>query len=275
VCDGTYKNNMQYLSLTAIVKKEHHYIKEWLAYYKSIGVEKFYIFNNNKPDKTKEEILKLPFYNDIVVLDFVNKTPDKQKIAYKASISKYGKKTEWMIFCDVDEFFMFNKQTDLKEFLHDYRKHSAVVVPWYLYGSSNHIKRPVPVKGTICLSSYLYRKKNISPHVKSIVKPSDIVKYIDPHVWKTTKHSVTENTEFIDTSRGGNIKEEDYKKLTTNKLRVNHYIVRSHQDFLEKLQRGGGSGRVIDPITYENVNKQNIYDDLSLQYIDQTASFLK
>ena len=265
---------MQYLSLTAIVKKEHHYIKEWLAYYKSIGVEKFYIFNNNKPDKTKEEILKLPFQKDIVILDFDNNTRQKQQVAYKTSISKYGKKTEWMIFCDVDEFFMFNSKTDLKEFLYDYRKHSALVVPWLLYGSNNYIKRPEPVKGTICLSSYLYRKKNISSHVKSIVKPADIIKYIDPHVWKTTKHSVTENAEFIDVSKGGNIKGDDYKKLTTNKLRINHYITRSLQDFLEKLQRGGGSGRIIDPNTYENVNTKTVYDDLSLQYIDQTFKLL-
>ena len=265
---------MEYLSLAAIVKKEHHYIKEWLAYYRSIGVEKFYIFNNNTPDKTKDEILKLPFRDDIVVVDFVNKTPEKQKIAYKTAISKFGKKTEWMIFCDADEFFMTREHIDLRKFLFDYRKHSAVVVPWCIYGSSNHIKRPAPIKGTICLSNYLYRKKTISPHVKSIVKPADVIKYIDPHVWRTTKSSVSENGEIIDISGGGRLSSPEAEKLSISKIRVNHYILRSHQDFLEKLQRGGGSGRVIDPTTYDNMNKQNIYDDLSLAYIDQTYKHL-
>ena len=263
---------MNYLSLTAIVKKEHHYIKEWLAYYRSIGVEKFYIFNNNHPDKTREEILKLPFHKDIIIQEHLDNSPNKQKKAYKSSISKYGKKTEWMIFCDVDEFFMFKKPTDMRNFLYEYRKHSAIAVPWMIYGSNNHIKRPTPTKGTICLSSFLRRKKQVSPHVKSIVKPADIIKYIDPHVWSTTKHTVNENADFLDVSKGGRLDGENFiSKLTTEKIRVNHYITRSHQDFLEKLHRGGGSGRQISPLVYDVVNKDcTVYDDLSLSYINQT-----
>ena len=44
----------QYLSLCAIVKNEAPYLPEWIEFYKLVGVEKFYIYDNDSTDNTKE-----------------------------------------------------------------------------------------------------------------------------------------------------------------------------------------------------------------------------
>ena len=46
---------MDYLSLTACIKNEEHYIQEWLSFYRAMGVERFYIFNNNSTDNTEKK----------------------------------------------------------------------------------------------------------------------------------------------------------------------------------------------------------------------------
>lgn len=264
---------MVYLSLIALVKKEHHYIKEWLSYYRSIGVEKFFIFNNNKPDKTRQEMLKLPFAKDIVVSNFLDYSPNRIHNAYKKAIKFYKEQTEWMIFCNIDEFYMFSTPTNMQTFLRDYRKHSAVAVPTMQYGSSGYINRPQSVKDTICLSNYLYRQKKICRKINTIVKPADITGFIDLNVWKTTKHTVTENYDLLPNFLRKDIRGDFlYKKFQkASKLRINNYITKSQQDFLQKLQKTHPCDKEkINPILFEEINKNNVYDDLSLNYINQT-----
>lgn len=43
----SYKDN---LSFVAIVKNEGPYIKEWIEYHKMVGVDRFYIYDNESTD---------------------------------------------------------------------------------------------------------------------------------------------------------------------------------------------------------------------------------
>ena len=44
------------LSVVAIAKDEGEYIEEWLAYYKSVGVNHVYLYENNGSDNMREKI---------------------------------------------------------------------------------------------------------------------------------------------------------------------------------------------------------------------------
>ena len=57
VCETFYKNNKVYLSITAVLQNEAPYIKEWIEYHRLVGVERFYIYDNESTDNVKE-ILK-------------------------------------------------------------------------------------------------------------------------------------------------------------------------------------------------------------------------
>ncbi|MDR0796472.1 MAG: glycosyltransferase family 92 protein, partial [Tannerella sp.] len=43
-----------YLTVCAIAKNEGPYFKEWIEWHQKIGVEKFYIYDNESGDHTKE-----------------------------------------------------------------------------------------------------------------------------------------------------------------------------------------------------------------------------
>ena len=43
-----------YLTLCAIAKNEGRYLQEWIEYHKMLGVEKFFIYDNDSADNTLE-----------------------------------------------------------------------------------------------------------------------------------------------------------------------------------------------------------------------------
>jgi hypothetical protein len=47
------------LAVCAIAKNEGAYFKEWLEYHRLVGVEKFYIYDNESDDDTKEVLAPL------------------------------------------------------------------------------------------------------------------------------------------------------------------------------------------------------------------------
>ena len=43
-----------FMSIACIIKNEGPYLREWLEYHKLIGVEHFYVYDNESSDNTKE-----------------------------------------------------------------------------------------------------------------------------------------------------------------------------------------------------------------------------
>lgn len=261
---------MDYLSLTTCVKNEGQYIQEWLAYYKSLGVEKFYVFNDKSIDDTEDKINDLSFRDDINLIEFDSPSPDRQGYAYQVSYKNYGKgNTEWMIYCDADEYFMPTAPTDLKVFLQDYETHSGLGVSWRIYGSAGHILRP---QGT-CLENFLYRAVDDwdpNLHVKVIVKPHEIKGYTTPHMFSTTKGIVDENGNLIDESGEGRV-----ANSIASKIRVNHYFNRSYEDWIEKRRRGRATIKEKRPIEmFDIYDKNDVYDDLALKYVEGVKKYL-
>ena len=91
------------ISLCTIIKNER-YLEEFIIYYKVIGVEHFYIYDNESTPSIKERLNK-PYFNDCcTIIDFPGKV--KQPEAYTHCLQNYGKETTWLIFVDGDEFIL-------------------------------------------------------------------------------------------------------------------------------------------------------------------------
>jgi hypothetical protein len=266
---------MEYLSLTSCVKNEGPHIQEWLAYYKSLGVEKFYIYNDRSTDDTEDKINDLSFREDIVLIDYHTDNPNKQGLAFQRSREHYGKNTEWMIYCDSDEFFMPSEPCDLKVFLQKYEQFSGLGVTWQIYGSSEHVLRPPG----LCLENFLHKAAESWPpnfHVKSIVKPRDVIPkhtstgYVTPHMWSTKNETVDEDGEVINDKEEGRVHEIKIKTI-----RVNHYFNRSYEDWIDKRRRGRATTKEKRPIEmFDAYDKNDVYDDLSLKYTERVKRFL-
>lgn len=83
-----------------------------------------------------------------MTIDNAARRPDPQISTYNMCVHKHGHEAAWLAFIDVDEFLFAAPPSpgfpppSLPVALEAYKDYAAVVVPWYLFGSSNHTESP-------------------------------------------------------------------------------------------------------------------------------------
>ena len=104
-CDNskTYHHKKVYLSVCAIFKNEPD-IKEWIEYHRIIGVERFYLYDNDS-QLNEKEILKPYIEKGIVVYKYLPGN-QQQFVAYRDALYRYKNETIWMALIDLDEYIL-------------------------------------------------------------------------------------------------------------------------------------------------------------------------
>ena len=222
-----------YLTLGAVIRNQEHYVKEWLAFHHLVGVERFVIVLHQCTDKTEERIRELPFQDKIHIHRVVNDEQFVQLGTYLWITRNYGPFTKWLMFIDSDEFFFGTREDDLRVILTDYEKHGGLASHWIEYGSNGHVIKP---KG---LSIEAFTKRAPDRHgahysFKSVIQPQCFQKFLSPHLAVTQPLTVTEDHREV----GANWVWIGDRKPTHKVVRVNHYHVRSMEDWIERYKRG-------------------------------------
>ena len=254
-----------YLSIACIAKNEGSYIKEWIEYHKLIGVERFYFYDNESTDNTKE-VLEPYIKTGTVVYRIIKNNPVKphkpQLEAFKDAVYKYKNQTRWMALIDLDEFIVPVEKDSLKEFLKDYEPFPGIAVNWVVFDSNGHDKRPTEHSGLVTANYTRVRKdysigRNI--FVKSIVNPKRVVNIVTAHYpfYYMDFYNVTENFE---PARGEMIRH------SSSKIRINHYESKSREEYEQKLLRNSKVGYKNYQFDKDQVNfTTETTDDLVIQ----------
>jgi len=222
---------MKYLSIVACLKNEALNLAEWLDFHMAVGVEHFYLYDNGSNDGTKEICKR---YDNIT---YSYNTMDLCQFAcYFNALTAYRDQSTWMAFIDLDEF-LFSPKGDLKTQLKDYEQFPGIAVNEVFYGSNGHKTRPA---GGVLLN-YTKRNKEVNTHIKSICQPAHtLCPSFNPHsFWYTTGGAVNENKEPCP----GPFNEQ----ATADIFRINHYWVKSKQEYKDKLDRGRADVPSRDP----------------------------
>lgn len=139
------------LSVCAIFKDEASYLKEWIEYHKLVGVQHFYLYENENESDDFFAVLN-PYITSGEVTLTHWKDQDKdlwegrknawvyttQVTAYEHAIWISKGKTKWLAFIDVDEFIVPVKEDSIVDVLAKYEdKFPGVEVLWDIFGTSN------------------------------------------------------------------------------------------------------------------------------------------
>ena len=97
--------------MCALGKKENYYAKEWVDYYKTLGYNHIFIYDNNDPDDERfEEVLSKEISEGFVsIIDYRGyrgKRHAPQYDAYFDCYDKYSEEYDWLSFYDFDEFLV-------------------------------------------------------------------------------------------------------------------------------------------------------------------------
>jgi hypothetical protein len=273
------------IAICIMIKDDHSYINEWLTHHRELGVNHFYVYDNESTppytnlgddvtiinwDENQYFKLMLPVINkDLYDSSFLGNTEitelktthwvnyperdSKQYKAYQHCLNNFGAKHKWIAFLDSDEFINVAEGLTLPAILKVYAEDKSVgqlLIRWRVFSSSGHLtKQP--------LQKEAYTDWFPDYQVKPIVQPDKV--YAVTHV-----HSFTLYHMFSTITEDPN---EQVMYLFDNHLSdiiwVNHYWSRSREDFEEtKIKRKGGTTLRYDEL-YE----------AKYQFIEKRAAF--
>ncbi|MDE6573026.1 MAG: glycosyltransferase family 92 protein, partial [Duncaniella sp.] len=128
-----------YLAVCAIAKNEGTYFKEWIEWHLSQGVEKFYIYDNESTDSTREVLQP---YIEAGVVDYTYFPGYRMQLAaYDDCLDRHRLESRWIAFIDLDEFIVPRRHQSIPDFLSGFEEFPAVEINWLIYGSGGAEKR--------------------------------------------------------------------------------------------------------------------------------------
>lgn len=217
-----------YLSACTIFQDEADYLIEWIEFHRLVGIEHFYLYNNNSHD---DYLAVLQPYIDQGIVDLFDwPSPEKQdwtpyqEKAYNHCIKLSTGQTRWLAVIDTDEYLVPVQYDNVKDFLRDFDSSysvGGVTVSWQFYGTSWCKKIP---KDKLMIETLLLKAKvnyHLNKEKKTICKPHKVRRYrVHDAVYNKGFYSVASNG---DNCPGSSVQ--------IDKIRLNHYWTRDEDFF--------------------------------------------
>jgi hypothetical protein len=220
------------LAVVAIVKNEDKVIYEWLAHHAALGVQHFFLYDNGSTDGTRAEIDAFPERDRITVTEWPMAMG--QMPAYADALKRFERHWRWMAFIDADEFFVLPEDPSIPAVLADYEDCDGLAVPWQLFGSNGHVRRPPG----LVIENYTRRSHDdfaVRRHTKCIVQPSRIADIAtNPHIFQSLNGRIVREDRQVVSERFSSLVDD----FVPRRLRLHHYVVQSREDFEAKARRG-------------------------------------
>ena len=91
-------------------RRENLYIKEFVSYYLTLGVDTLFLYDDNIEEN--EKFINVITPNDSIVIEYCNNySITNQGKAFTHCYSKQKDEYDWIIMIDMDEFLIINNGT--------------------------------------------------------------------------------------------------------------------------------------------------------------------
>ena len=223
------------LFVAAIIKNEMDALLEWIAYHRVVGVSGFIIADNGSNDGSRAFLDGLDKLGIVTVLDFPDIVGQKPQLpAYERILRTCSTDIDLLAFIDADEFLVpldpeQSITTSLSEWFSD-ASVSAVALNWANFGSNGEL---FAEEGLVTerFTQRAPQKFNVNHNFKSIVRANRIERFYNPH------HADLRYGRYIDALGNDLILHPKHghgvsAEVVWNGVRVNHYAVKSLEEFL-------------------------------------------
>lgn len=208
---------------------------EWIAYHRVVGVSGFIIADNGSNDGSRAFLDGLERLGIATVLDFPNVEGQKPQLpAYERILRSCSTDIDLLAFIDADEFLVpLDPEKSLSSSLDEWFSDpsvSAVALNWANFGSNGEL---FAEEGLVTerFTQRAPQQFNANKNFKSIVRPNNASFFNNPH------HAELRYGRYVDSlgndlvshpKHGNGVSEE----VVWNGVRVNHYVVKSLEEFL-------------------------------------------
>lgn len=219
------------LAACAIVKNEGAYIYEWLSFHHVVGVERFFIYDNNSTDDTRAEIARWPLRDRVTVIDWPH-VPG-QLAAYHHMLAHHRDAATWCAFIDCDEFLCPRGPISVRDFLYEMSPLcDTLYVHWLMFGSSGQVARtPGPVTERFLRRGHADFGPNLIG--KSITRLATGAVPSSPHVVRGPGRFVNEMNVALDTAATAPGLRPSHRFIA-----LNHYFTKSLEEWRQRRALG-------------------------------------
>lgn len=239
------------VAVVAVAKDEHQYMDEWLKYHTDLGVDQFFIVNNNDIPAGEEYEYDVSFQKKLAekypvkffqlygqdAMTLAGKQAGVYNNIYHTQILNQG--FDWVAFIDLDEFIYLDGKK-IKDFLSEahFEDTDVIHLNWRVYTDNGQIyNSDKPVQERFTQQAPLdagYNGDEIAKgirenmFVKSIVRVNEKPKRIDVH------------TTYVQDGRcrrgNGNLSDCRWsaENLSDDNHYIKHYISKSLQEYITR-----------------------------------------
>ena len=216
------------LAICAAIRDEGDDLAEWIAYHAHLGVDAFYLYDNESSDRTQEILRELaPRFN---ITHYHLARQPAQKLAYQHFFEAHRFEAEWVALIDGDEYFVPEGES-LLPYLDRSPDCAAIAINWRVFGTAGHATRPAD----LCISAFTRRgADDHAAHtlIKCILRPHSVMRWRSPHEQLVLGHYEDGNGERV-VPFASRVSPPRYGGLA-----VHHYALKSRAQAEQKLKRG-------------------------------------
>lgn len=235
--------------ISAIFRNEAPYITEWVAHHRLMGFRDIFIADNDSDDGTWELLQVLEKLGYLKCFRFPDPPEQRPQLpAYAELMRRFGSQVDWMAFIDADEFIWpTNGERSAIPSLAGLAARpeiGAIALNWALYGSSWHLNHAAGLV-TERFQRCARRTQRSNEHFKTVLRTAAWSgEFKNPHLPRldaTWWVMHANGTPVLPNARKGSGLSGE---VVWDVLRLNHYAVKSRQEFDERKQP---KGRVSHP----------------------------
>jgi hypothetical protein len=231
-----------YLAVCSMYRNEAAYLAEWIEFHMLVGVERFFLYDNDSDDEHLEVLAPYLEQGIAVRHEWPGSASSQADVcslqvgAYNHCISTHGEEARWTAFIDTDEFLFSPTARPVPEMLAEQARWPGIAVNSIFIGASGHVTRPT---GLVLENYARIVETDSTRSVKVIVDPIQVTRCVSAHEFAYANGlAVDENGYPVAGART--------KSTSVARLRINHYFGRSEEDVRAKhtrrvADRGAGS----------------------------------
>ena len=158
-----------------------------------------------------------------------------------------------MIYLDADEYFILNnKFKGVKDFLNYYHLAHSIGINWVMFGSNYLKKEPTE----LLIESYTKSELNLNKHVKSFVRPNEILYSSNPHFYHIKQPEKMFGINGKQISSSNPYFNDLNIPFHLSPVYIAHYFNQSEETFLKRKKELPCD----DTGTYRTINNINIHN---------------
>jgi hypothetical protein len=246
------------LAVCALFKDEAPYLAEWITFHRLVGVERFYLYNNDSADDWAAAIGPELSAGIASVVPWHRPPRGAQLSAYEDCLRRHRADTRWIAFIDIDEFLFSPSGVPLPDVLSHFAERPGVLAAWKIFGTGGHLDKP----DGLVTENYLLRAADDHPEhslAKPIIDPRRTYRRLgmpqatgSPHLMRhfgARRFWQLHLTPYDDGATHTGSGEE--RPVATPWLRINHYRSKSLSEARQKALRQ--RALPIDPQPLEDI----------------------